>query len=292
MYQGEALSCLVQSIFKDFPVDKSRVKRVSIKPNLCNYKTPETGSTTDVKLIREICRALFSIRSDMDISIVESDGSNVNADLALKLLGYCKLEKELNVKLVNLTQGSKRTIYPEGLSYFKRFEFPTVFDRTDFFISVPKLKTMSEYGITCALKNQFGCNPARKKMRYHQHLEEVVSDLNKIFKPGLIVVDGLVAMEGRGPAGGSPKKMGILVAGDDPVAVDYVCCELIGIDPKKISQITFSKKAGTGTLDNVEIIRGDIEKYKSKFRNPCSIRGRLLNFSAKLGKRVGAEGVL
>jgi uncharacterized protein (DUF362 family) len=72
----------------------------------------------------------------------------------------------------------------------------------------------------------------------------VVADLNKAVlysdKHGTIhqekqrrylsVVDGIVGMEWNGPVNGTPKPTGVVVVGCDPVAVDAVCCRVMGYD--------------------------------------------------------------
>lgn len=46
----------------------------------------------------------------------------------------------------------------------------------------------------------------------------------------LAVVDGIVAGEGNGPMAPDPKLCGVIVAGTNPLAVDSVCCALMGFD--------------------------------------------------------------
>ncbi len=53
----------------------------------------------------------------------------------------------------------------------------------------------------------------------------------------LSVVDGIVAMEGNGPIGGTRRNAGLLIVGEDPVAVDAVCAKLMGFDFKRIPLI-------------------------------------------------------
>ena len=50
----------------------------------------------------------------------------------------------------------------------------------------------------------------------------------------LAVVDGIVGGEGNGPMSPDPKPCGIIVAGTNPLAVDSVCCALMGFDWKKV----------------------------------------------------------
>jgi hypothetical protein len=57
---------------------------------------------------------------------------------------------------------------------------------------------------------------------------------NEISRKMFVVVDAIVAGEKQGPVGPSPKGSGLLVAGYNPVAVDLVCCSMMGFDYKKI----------------------------------------------------------
>lgn len=54
------------------------------------------------------------------------------------------------------------------------------------------------------------------------------------------VIDGIVAGEGEGPLAASPKHCGVLIAGDNMVAVDTVGCQVMGIDPRAVRYLTGS----------------------------------------------------
>ncbi len=56
-------------------------------------------------------------------------------------------------------------------------------------------------------------------------------------KKFLSVVDGIIAMEGNGPVAGAPRPAGVLLAGANPVAVDYACAVLMGFDPDRLPLI-------------------------------------------------------
>ena len=51
------------------------------------------------------------------------------------------------------------------------------------------------------------------------------------------LVDGIVAMDGDGPQAGNRRAEGLVIAGDNPVAVDAVCARLMGFDPAKIALV-------------------------------------------------------
>jgi len=60
-------------------------------------------------------------------------------------------------------------------------------------------------------------------------------------------------MEGRGPGDGTPKKLGVIVSGHNPLLFDLFCSRLIGLDYKKIPFLNIAIEKGL-------IFRGDFEK--------------------------------
>jgi hypothetical protein len=59
-------------------------------------------------------------------------------------------------------------------------------------------------------------------------------DKNRKPKKFFSIVDGIVAMEGNGPVAGDAKPLGILIAGENPVAVDALCARLMTFDEANI----------------------------------------------------------
>jgi uncharacterized protein (DUF362 family) len=239
---------------------------VLIKPNLCCIKPPETGATTDAKVVEGVISYLTNEFDISDISIIESDGTQVLADMAFKLLGYEELSEKLGVKLVNLSKSPFSVKkFPQNV-FLTEVQVPEIMEKADFMISVPKIKTHSDCSFTCALKNQFGCNPYPRKAKYHKRLDDAIVDLGFIFKPDLVVVDGIIAMEGyRGPTDGVPVKMNTLIFGLDPVAVDNAIAEMIGINPEQVRYLVEAKKRKLGKPE-YRIIGADPNEIRRKFK--------------------------
>ena len=255
-------------LWTDINLDSN--SRVLIKPNLCSIKSHETGTTTDPRVVEEIIKYLKNKFSVSDISIVESDGSQVLADLAFELLGYRKLAEKLNVKLVNLSKVPFSVKTFSENAFMKEIKVPILFQDADFFISVPKIKTHMDCYMTCALKNQYGCNPYWRKTIYHKRLDDAVVDLNNAFKPDLVVVDGIVAMDGRrGPTDGVPLRMNTLIIGRDSVAIDHFVATLMGINPKKVPYILEAERRGLGTTKYTTVgVNPDELKMKFNIKAP------------------------
>ncbi|MEM3566206.1 MAG: DUF362 domain-containing protein [Candidatus Bathyarchaeia archaeon] len=219
------------------------IRNIAIKPNLCYYWDYTTGQTTDPKFVAGLIELLRDkISPDLNISIVESDASAMKCKYAFKFLGYEKLAKTHDVKLVNLSEdrGEKVIVTVQG----EKFEFtmPETIRNADLRINVPKIKYMNPTKISCALKNIFGCNPEPKKFKYHQKIDETIVALNKIMKFHLHILDGIIV------AGNYPTKLNLVMASQDPVTFDAAASKIVGINPKTVHHIKLANRECLGNI--------------------------------------------
>jgi len=112
----------------------------------------------------------------------------------------------------------------------------------DFLVSLPKMKTHHWAGVTLSLKNMFGVVPGScygwpKNILHWAGIDRAILDINAAVRPDFAIVDGIVGMEGNGPIQGLAKPCGVLVLGDDPVAVDATCARIMGLLPEEINYI-------------------------------------------------------
>jgi len=236
--------------------------KVVIKPNLTELRAPDTGITSDVRIVEALVRIIQKKTCNCEIVIVESDNSSRKASEAFSQLGFTKLE-DYNVKLVNLTQDAISVVpFPEG-RFFKKIDVPETLRQYDYFVSVAKLKTHNMERISCVLKNQFGCIPWKQKFQYHAYLDQVLFDLNSFYHPTLCIVDGLFGIEWGGEhvtSGhykGAARRTETIVCGRDPVATEVVSAELIGFDPNSVPALRFAMRnklgcSGPITVSNSE----------------------------------------
>jgi uncharacterized protein (DUF362 family) len=68
----------------------------------------------------------------------------------------------------------------------------------------------------------------------------------------LAVVDAIVAGEGNGPMSPDPKPCGLIVAGVNSLAVDSVCCALMGFDWRKVKLLTGAFAVKRAPIANFE----------------------------------------
>jgi uncharacterized protein (DUF362 family) len=133
-------------------------------------------------------------------------------------------------------------------SRLKELYFPKTALGVDFVVSMPKLKTHHWAGVTLSLKNMFGIVPGScygwpKNVLHWAGIDRAILDINAAVRPDFAIVDGIVGMEGNGPIQGTPKASGVLIFGNDPVAVDATCCRVMGLVPERVKYL-----AGAGTL--------------------------------------------
>ncbi len=148
---------------------------------------------------------------------------------------------DLNVDEVERVQLQTRA------SRLKELYLPKTALGVDFLVSMPKLKTHHWAGITLSLKNMFGIVPGScygwpKNVLHWAGIDRAILDINAAARPDFAIVDGIIGMEGNGPIQGTPKASGVLVLGDDPVAVDATCCRIMGLNPNRVSYLA---RAGT-----------------------------------------------
>ena len=239
---------------------KSPLKSVIIKVNLCYYWQATTGCTTDTRVtagIIDYVRERYGM--DTNIQIAEADATAMRTKYAFLTLGYEKLAKEKNVKLFNLSNDILETKTVQVNQHTITFKVPQSLLKTDLFVNVPKLKLMRATCISCALKNVFGCIGSPRKIVYHSLLNQAIVGINKILRPHVTIVDGLVGL-GRFPA-----KLGLIMASTDPFSIDWVASEIMGYNPSKIGFLKVAIKEKLGDPNGVTTYGEPLIKFKRSF---------------------------
>ncbi len=78
---------------------------------------------------------------------------------------------------------------------------------------------------------------------------ERLTALAAIAPPRICLVDGFAGMQGQGPRLGTMLRLGTVVAGTDPVAVDAVAAAIMGFDPLDVAYLRRAQGAGLGVAD-------------------------------------------
>ncbi len=262
----------IESIIND-ALDSSNLsfsgKKVLVKPNILGPFPVSKGVTSHPMVIEALIDAL--IKRGANVIVGDNPGSIYSKIEEIgKITGIGPASKGHLVSIsdpvwVTLAYtGEKIPISKEVLD-------------ADIVINVPRFKTHGLTGITCAIKNMFGIIPGGKKAYLHtvapnkREFSKLLVDVYKIRPADFTIVDGTTAMEGAGPSHGNLRPLKKIIWGSDPVGIDSVVSQMMGMPYSVIDTTIIGEKEGLGT-PFPEII-GEFEKIPN-FKLPS----RIVNF--------------
>jgi uncharacterized protein (DUF362 family)/Pyruvate/2-oxoacid:ferredoxin oxidoreductase delta subunit len=220
-------------------------QRVLLKPNMLSGKGVDAAVTTHP----EIVRAVIELVQDAGgiVSVGDSPGVGTPYQVAQRC-GILAVIEETGATFAPFAEALRIT--PRS-GTFHHFDIARDIVEADVIINLPKLKTHQMMGMTGAVKNLFGAVIGLSKA--HVHLQAgadkgffalMLLELAEEIRPALTIVDGVLAMEGDGPGSGDPVQLGVLLAGIEPLAIDVVAAELIGLAPESIWTWVVAKHSG------------------------------------------------
>ncbi|MCR5577492.1 MAG: DUF362 domain-containing protein [Oscillospiraceae bacterium] len=222
--------------------------RVGVKLNLCIAKKPEAAATTHPVLASELTRMLKERGAEVVL------GDSPGGPFVAALMHRCyeatgmKLCEEAGGEL-NGDFGYTEVDFPDGKSV-RRFAYVDWLKNCDAVVSFCKLKSHGMMGMTAAVKNLYGVIPGTHKSEYHYRHEDPMNfadmlvDLNEYVRPRLCLCDAVEIMEGNGPTMGTPRHLGVLLAGTDPYRLDRLGAALLGLREKEIPYLEAAKRRG------------------------------------------------
>lgn len=253
--------------------------KVLVKPNLLMAKGPESAIVTHP----EVLRAVIIILKEINCKIIIGDGPSVwgnqikDVTDVYRLTGVSKICEEEGVKLVNFDKRRMR----------RKFPLTTHLDEVDHLISIPKFKTHEFTLLTGAIKNLFGLVSGTFKTELHKNyfdlrdFSKILVDILEEAKPSLTIVDGILALEGDGPAtSGKIKELGLILAGRDCVAIDVIMAKIMNIEPFDVlsTKEAAARGLGAGDINAIEILGEKLSEVIEK--------SFLLPFSSAIRKKI------
>ena len=222
--------------------------RIGIKLNLCAAKKPEAAATTHPVPAAELTRLLAE--RGAEVVLGDSPGGPFVAPLMHRLyetagLALCREAGGV----LNEDFGWAEVDFPEGKT-LRRFACVDWLRSCDAVISFCKLKSHGMMGMTAAVKNLYGVIPGTQKSEYHfrhedpMRFSDMLLDLNEYVRPRLCLCDAVEIMEGNGPTMGTPRHLGLLLAGRDPYRLDRLCAALLGLKEREIPYLEAAVRRG------------------------------------------------
>lgn len=247
----ESLRKLINS--SNFP--QINDKKILVKPNILSDVSPELCVTTHPSVVK----ALIIILKEMGAKkIYVGDSPAIQPPkFKAKQSKIYEICKEENVEWINF---SSKTI-KKKVPYVKRkITLTKIIDDIDFSISVAKLKTHELMYATGAIKNMFGIVPGLNKSKQHVYnpsrkgFAKFICGLFKLSKTEYAIMDSIIAMEGAGPGNGDPKKVGLLMASNDALALDIAQAIIMGYQPLDLPIIKYAIKKKVTETSKIEEI--------------------------------------
>ncbi|TES92239.1 MAG: DUF362 domain-containing protein [Candidatus Cloacimonadota bacterium] len=266
-----------------------RCDRVLLKPNLLSGHPSEHAVTTHPKFLEAVLQFFIDLGTK---PLIGDSPSPVfkNMGRLFEVTGLSDLERRYNVPLIffDKTGWEKKSI--NG----KDYPIARIIEEVDYIINLPKVKTHILTLLTLGVKNMYGVIPGFKKTLLHKELPNSVAfsemnlDVYLLSKPLLTIYDGIVGMDGEGPAAGNPVALNFMLATDCAITGDMFITELLGIEKRRFPLYLAVEKSGIEVDMKYKFFGDPLETYERKIiRLPGTNR---LNFLPSiLTKTVGTQ---
>lgn len=242
-------------------------QKVLIKPNIVKGIAPEACATTHPAIIE----AVIKILKEQNCEILVGDHPFADGTIeAMKICGIYDVCRRQNAKIAIFNK--KINSFNKNCLVVKEFPLTHYFGEVDAIINIPKLKTHSQLYFTGAVKNLYSMMPCPRRGFYHlkysnmEYFANMLLDLYALLRKKVVlsIMDGIYGMEGNGPTNGTAKFAGIFGASTDAVALDFVMCNLIGLDIENLATVHYAKKRKDYLFEpkNVKIVGEKIEDIK------------------------------
>ena len=265
------LSASIQEVFRVLELRDLKKKRVLVKPNMLRPAFPEERVVTDPRLIAATVSYLVSTGAVVTVGDNPMPDSRFQHEA--EIAEYCGFIRASDNTFRNIGKYPQKVRRPKNR--LKEFYVSREVLDCDLLISLPKFKSHELTTMTVAVKNHFGIIPGGLKPYIHslfpgiKEFSEVLVEIYETRPPDIIIVDCIDIVDAKGKR----QRPGIIVAGDNGHAVDYVCASMAGINPRQVPTIDVA--VGKGLFDPAAIeyvgspirIQGFSMPFTFPFRN-------------------------
>lgn len=237
-------------------------KMAILKPNFVAGRSAETGSTTSFALMKAVAEEVRACGAEP--VLCETPGTEFDREATYTILGVEKFCADNGIRILRIDpEGGEQDweeVQPTGAKKLRRFHIPRILAEACL-INLPVLKTHVVSTMTLSMKNCMGILPRPDRRSMHTFgIDQSIVDMNRGIKPDLTIVDGSVGQDGEGPLYGDKADLQVLVAGRDSLAVDLVCCQVVGVKPRDIPHLKLAleqmgKPAWSLVGDDVGVIK-------------------------------------
>ena len=255
---SERLEELLLSGLREFRLNL-HAKSVLLKPNLVEYIAGVEANTNPV-LVGAAAEIFLKLGAK---SVVVGEGPGHQRDTYL-VLAESGLAAQLRSQTISFVDLNRDELFKVPLratcTGLEHLWLPGTVLQSDFVVSMPKIKTHHWAGVTLSMKNMFGVVPGTKygwpkNVLHWRGIHRSTLDICATAPMHFVIADGVVAMEGNGPLHGTSRNLGKIVLADDPVAADFTCARLMGLDPHRVWHLDRAAHfLGNASDERIELI--------------------------------------
>jgi uncharacterized protein (DUF362 family) len=265
-YDEEAIQGIIRQGMKDLGYEPSG--KVFVKPNVVYAtKNGKYGSTafTHPSLVSAALLALSGAPGVSRVDMGEKTAIGYPTRLTYRYAGYYDLVKRAKKKAaagisIFCIDEERRDRVFVGGAVHDTLRLSRRMVRADTMVYLPKLKCHCVSSMTGAVKLNIGiCSDDERSIRHDFLLNGKIADLLTVGYPDFIVMDAIDVGVGT-EAVPSPRRLGLVIMGRNPLAVDLVGARLLGFNLEDVPylQETVARGYAPARLKDVTIM-GDLK---------------------------------
>jgi uncharacterized protein (DUF362 family) len=238
-------------------------ERIAVKINLLRAAAPERAITTHPETVRCVIRGLKAAGADPFVADSPGGpGARTFAMRAYQTTGILDVCKEEAVEAVWVDESIAKLAAPQG-KLFREFPVGQPWVDAAGIVQVGIVKTHGLMRLTGGVKLAFGCVAGLSKAQLHLRAQrrsdfaDMLLDLYLALRPRFTVMDGIVAMEGKGPGSGTPHELGSLFAARDAIALDAAIADRTAHQRQEVYTLAAAARRGLIDLAHAYELVGD-----------------------------------
>jgi uncharacterized protein (DUF362 family) len=221
---------------------------VVIKPNIGWDRTPEQGANTHPQVVATLVTLCFEAGAKK-VKVFDrtcNDPRRCYVQSGIELAA-----KAAGAEVTHIDDRKFREVAIAGGVAFKSWPLYTEALDADKLINVPVAKHHSLSKVTLGMKNMMGIMGGNRG-QVHQRLNDALVDVATVVKPVLTLIDATRILTAHGPQGGNladVKRLDLVAAGTDPVAMDAWGATLFGLTGADLAYVVKGAERGLGVMD-------------------------------------------
>ncbi|MBN2153304.1 MAG: DUF362 domain-containing protein [Candidatus Lokiarchaeota archaeon] len=241
-----------------------------------NGTTASKDAITDPEVLLAVVEVVKGVIPAENIYVMDNSAVTLPTRIVFETGKLAKRIKKAGVNVLFLDEQKPVMVEFKGVALDKPIPVPEILYEhlvkhkgENTYLNLPKLKAHIMCGVTLSIKNQHGLLYDQEKVYHHNLIDEKIVEILGMFKPDFNIIDGTTAMN-FGPTmirKEYVKPMGLLICGQDPVAVDTIGAQILGIQGVKHLKMAAEKGLGINDPAKIAVLPGPeiIEEYKVNF---------------------------